>query len=251
MLELLLFLILGLIVGLMGALLGIGGGLVIVPAFLLYFNFTPQQTVGSSTVVVLFNAISGSAAYLVKHLVVVKAALFFGLATIPGAFLGSYVAEYFTGTGFRLCFGVFLLVLGCYMFYKTYAKGSQPLDAQMPEQYNLWLGMACSVVVGFFASALGIGGGIIHVPFMIYVLHFPVHRAIATSTCILAISSLAGVLSHAYLLHILWQPALCVGIGAVAGAQLGVRLAAKSQSQHLLRAVAALVIIMGIKFVSA
>ena len=116
---------------------------------------------------------------------------------------------------------------------------------------ELLLFLILGLIVGLMGALLGIGGGIIHVPFMIYVLHFPVHRAIATSTCILAISSLAGVLSHAYLLHILWQPALCVGICAVAGAQLGVRLAAKSQSQHLLRAVAALVIIMGIKFVSA
>ena len=101
-----------------------------------------------------------------------------------------------------------------------------------------------------FAGALlmGIGGGIVHVPFMVYVLNFPVHVAIATSTCILAVSSLAGLVSHAMLGHIVWTSGLAIGAGAFVGAQGGVALAQRLQSGILMKLASVLVLITGIKF---
>ena len=92
------------------------------------------------------------------------------------------------------------------------------------------------------------GGGIVHVPFMVYVLNFPVHVAIATSTCILAVSSLAGLVSHAMLGHIVWTSGLAIGAGAFVGAQGGVALAQRLQSGILMKLASVLVLITGIKF---
>lgn len=52
--------------------------------------------------------------------------------------------------------------------------------------------------VGFISSIFGIGGGIIHVPVMIYALAFPPHMATATSHFVLAVSSFMGVTSHIF-----------------------------------------------------
>ena len=60
-------------------------------------------------------------------------------------------------------------------------------------QYNRTLGIVASLGVGFLSSIFGIGGGVIHVPLMIYLLGFPVHVATATSHFVLACSSAFGV----------------------------------------------------------
>lgn len=58
------------------------------------------------------------------------------------------------------------------------------------------VGIGLSVAVGYLSNLLGIGGGVIHVPAMTYVLHFPVHIATATSQFTLAVMALAGTLVH-------------------------------------------------------
>ncbi|MDO4921870.1 MAG: sulfite exporter TauE/SafE family protein [Phascolarctobacterium sp.] len=250
--ELLSFLIVGVGVGLLGSLLGIGGGIVIVPLLVFYCGYEPQAAIGTSVLVVLLNAISGTLGYMRKRQVCLDAALKFALATVPGAFLGSYAAEYLQGRLFYFLFGFFFIFVAYNMFTKANknkkAATQDNAATQAPENYNWQLGVACSVGVGFLASILGIGGGIIHVPFMAYVLKFPVHVAIATSTCILAVSSLAGVISHGFLGHIMWLVGLCIGAGAFIGAQIGVQIAQRLQASYLLKFSSVLVFLTGLKF---
>ena len=174
--ELLSFLILGIFVGILGSLLGIGGGVVIVPLLVFYWGYEPQVAIGTSVLVVLLNSISGTLGYMRKKQVCVDAAIKFAIATVPGAFLGSYAAEFLQGRLFYAVFGLFFLGVAYNMFTKATKKdGTSGANAKVPEHYNWQLGVLCSVFVGFLASILGIGGGIVHVPFMAYILQFPVH----------------------------------------------------------------------------
>ena len=242
------FLALGILVGLLGALLGIGGGMVIVPLLVFAWNYEPQLAIGTSVLVVLLNAVSGTWGYIRQKKVCVDAALKFAVATVPGAFLGSYAAEYLQGRLFYLVFGAFFVLAAINMYRKANNEAAGKTAGEVPAVYNWKLGVLCSVGVGFLASILGIGGGIVHVPFMVYVLNFPVHVAIATSTCILAVSSLAGLVSHAMLGHIVWTSGLAIGAGAFVGAQGDVALAQRLQSGILMKLASVLVLITGIKF---
>ncbi len=242
------FLALGILVGLLGALLGIGGGMVIVPLLVFAWHYEPQLAIGTSVLVVLLNAVSGTWGYVRQKKVCVDAALKFAVATVPGAFLGSYAAEYLQGRLFYLVFGAFFVLAAVNMYRKANKEAAGKTAGEVPEVYNWKLGVLCSVGVGFLASILGIGGGIVHVPFMVYVLNFPVHVAIATSTCILAVSSLAGLVSHAMLGHIVWTSGLAIGAGAFVGAKGGVALAQRLQSGILMKLASVLVLITGIKF---
>lgn len=242
------FLALGILVGLLGALLGIGGGMVIVPLLVFAWDYEPQLAIGTSVLVVLMNAVSGTWGYVRQKKACVDAALKFAVATVPGAFLGSYAAEYLQGSLFYLVFGAFFVLAAVNMYRKANKEAAGKTAGEVPEVYNWKLGVLCSVGVGFLASILGIGGGIVHVPFMVYVLNFPVHVAIATSTCILAVSSLAGLVSHAMLGHIVWTSGLAIGGGAFVGAQGGVALAQRLQSGILMKLASVLVLITGIKF---
>lgn len=251
MISMLAYLVLGFAIGTFGTLVGIGGGVILIPIFLLIFNWAPQQAIGTSLAVVFLNALSGSIAYIKQKKVYYDAAIRFSLATLPGAIMGSYLAKYFTGSGFRITFGILLMVMALLMYFRPSKKGEQEEFNKDTFTYNRTFGVVLSAFVGFLSSILGIGGGIIHVPAMIFLLSFPTHIATATSHFVLAISSFFGVASHFFLGNILMIPALFIGGGAVAGAQFGAFLSVKAKSKLILTLLSIALFALGIRLIFA
>lgn len=251
--EILFFLILGLGVGCFGTLVGIGGGLILIPVFSIFLSpsvFTnAAQIVGTSIFVVCTNALSGTLAYISQKRVYFPAAVPFALATLPGAFLGSYIADKFNNQSLNLYFGLFLLCIAMLMLWNCTHRPKKEIPFGNDFHFNRPLGIFCSFIVGFLSSIFGIGGGVIHVPLMIYILGFPVHLATATSHFVLAASSLMGVCSHAMLHHILWLPAICIGIGAGIGAQIGARISKHTKSRYILYALSGALFLLGIRLI--
>ena len=178
----------------------------------------------------------GTYAYLKQGRVFFKAAIPFALATVPGAFIGGYISAYFSGPGFSITFGITFITLRLSVSFKSSSKRANAMadqfDASMLTQRQMVLGVSLSFLVGF-ASILGIGGGVIHVPLMIFILGFPAHyRGGVLTTFVLMVSSSIGVVSHALLNHIVWTPALCIGLGAIVGAQIGAKISQKSGPQN-------------------
>ena len=225
---------LGFAVGAFGTLVGIGGGIILIPVFLLIMNYSQQHTIGTSLAVVFFNSLSGTLAYFRQRKIYFDAGIRFSLATIPGALAGSFLAGYFTDKTFGITFGILLLVIAVSILIRSRKKQTEPQTFDPKEfVYNKPLGIILSFFVGFLSSILGIGGGVIHVPLLIFALGFPTHIATATSHFVLAISSFTGVASHLYLGNILPEPALAIGFGAVLGAQFGARLSLKLNSRPI------------------
>nr|WP_231036417.1 sulfite exporter TauE/SafE family protein [Pectinatus sottacetonis] len=255
--------IIGIGVGAFGTLVGIGGGLIMIPLFVLvmtgpkneapgFFNtfHTVYQAIGTSLFGVFLNTLSGTIAYIRQKRVYFDAAVPFAIATLPGAFIGSYVDEYFTGRSFDFVFGVVLVILSLIMYWKSSTKRAtansfDPKSFKYPKR----LGIFISVFVGFLSSVLGIGGGIIHVPLMIYILSFPPHVATATSHFVLAVSSFTGCISHYMLGHILWKPALGIGLGAVVGAQIGAKISSKTRPHMIVVLLSLAMCVLGIKLI--
>ena len=241
--------ILGVSVGTFGTLVGVGGGIILIPIFTLVFQWTPQNAVGTSLFVVFLNAISGSIAYIKQKKVYYDAAIRFSIATIPGAIIGSYLAEYFTGTSFRISFGAMLIIVSAIMFFRTKQQENKSTFGKEGFTYNRTLGVLLSTLVGFLSSILGIGGGVIHVPAMVYLLGFPTHIATATSQFVLGISSFFGVISHYIIGNILMTPALTIGIGAIVGAQIGAGLSLKVKSKAILSILSLALFLLGLRLV--
>ena len=189
-LDILLFLLLGLFVGTFGTLVGIGGGLICVPIFIFFLSdggiypyfHTAAQITGTSLVIVCANALSGTFAYIRQKRVYFAAAVPFALATLPGAFLGSYIVDDFTGPMLYISYGSFLLLMALMMYWNAMNKKHADVHT-LPANFtfNRSLGVGASAGVGFISSIFGIGGGVIHVPLMVYLLGFPVHVATASS----------------------------------------------------------------------
>ena len=175
------------------------------------------------------------------------AAIRFSLATVPGAVIGSYLAEYFTSASFKISFGALLIIVSLLMLFRTKKQESKSKFGEEGYTYNRTLGVLISTLVGFLSSVLGIGGGVIHVPAMVYILGFPTHIATATSHFVLAISTLFGVVTHYFLGNILVKPALTIGIGAVVGAQIGAHLSLKVKSKSIMVLLSITLFLLGLR----
>ena len=257
--ELALLAVMGFFAGTFGTMIGIGGGIIFVPVFLLFFHFTPQQAVGTSLCAVFFNALSGSISYLRQRRVDIKAGWKFALATLPGAWFGAWLSQFFTSRILELTFAILLIALAVFIFLQV-----EPRQKDKSEEKNRrslvdfrggvfryspkeGIGIVISFLIGIISSLLGIGGGIIHVPALIFLLGFPVHIATATSHFVLAISTFFGSVSHFYLGNILVVPAIIVAALAIPGAQLGGALSRRAKNKLITRLLAAALLLAGLR----
>jgi uncharacterized membrane protein YfcA len=221
---------------------------------MMYPNFSAEQITAISMLCVACNASSGSIAYLYRRQVHLKTALLFTLASVPGAWLGSSFTRRIDRGSFELFFAIVLLSLGLFIFFrKPKERGSHVSESWNPTRRDTILGFVISLGVGFLASSLGIGGGIVHVPLLAHALHMPVHLAAGTSHFILAITALVATAEH--LLHgdiaatTTFVPYLAVGI--LGGAQLGAFLSKRVPSAIIMKALALAILLVGVRIVWA
>lgn len=242
--------IVGLGVGSFGTLIGVGGGFILVPVFLLIFDYTPQFAVGTSLAVVFLNAFSGTIAYVRQNKIYYDAAIRFSLATLPGAVIGSYFARYFISYIFYISFGLLLISIAGLLYWLLKEEDESVCRADVfLAQYNRFLGIVLSVLVGFLSSVFGIGGGIIHVPAMIALLGFSTQVATATSHFVLAVSTFFGVASHYFWGNILIGPTIVVGSGAAIGAQIGAYIAPKTKARSITLLLCMALLFLGLRMI--
>jgi uncharacterized membrane protein YfcA len=237
---------LGFAVATYGSLVGAGGGFLLVPLFLLLYHLPHEQAVGTSLAIVTANALSGTIGYVRDRKIDYRAGLVFALCTFPGAVLGAYSTAQVSGPTFQKVFGLLLALISIYLMLRGARKDAVPFRGKTgwgwitrdSYQYYEPAGAAFSVVVGAISSWLGIGGGIIHVPFMTEGLRIPVHRAVATSHFVLGFTALVGTIFHFSQGHVHLATAIPAAAGAVLGAQLGVWLARRVKGKAIVRALA-------------
>lgn len=263
-------LIVGLLIGTLGTIIGAGGGFLLVPLLILTCpDLKPEIITAISIAIVASNAISGTIAYARAKRIDYKAGILFALFTIPGSILGVYITKYIPPHTFNIVFGIILISLSLFLFFKKNAAASIGGEANtwgltyqvlidrertiFEYAYSKYIGILVSILVGFLSPLLGIGGGIIHVPAMVHWLHFPVYVATATSHFILAIMSTVSVVVHALqgnyddpaVLHmILW-----LATGAIIGAQAGAFLSHKIKTTVIIKSLAVCLALVGVRLV--
>ncbi|WP_322795412.1 sulfite exporter TauE/SafE family protein [Tepidiforma sp.] len=259
--------LLGFAVGAFGTLVGAGGGFILVPILLLlYPDKDPETITAISLFVVAANAASGSIAYGLQKRIDYRSGWWFVAGTFPGAIAGAIVVGFMPRRLFDAIFALLLGAVGLYLLLRPQVQGIvEPVRGRgvvrrqvrdihgntFVYSYHLWKGLLISTAVGFVSSLLGIGGGIIHVPIMATVLHFPVHIAAATSHFVLAFMAAEGTAVHFAQGVIGWDRSLLQAVllsaGAIPGAQVGARLAHRLQGGVILRALAGALVLVAIR----
>lgn len=256
------FILLGLAVGTYGTLIGAGGGFVLMPVLLLLYPDDSSALLTSiSLAVVFFNAASGSQAYARMGRIDYRSGLAFAAAAVPGAVLGAMLTNLMPRRLFDGVFGVMLAAGAIFLLFQPKAPARDPgVDDRLTRRrlvdqggavyeyaFRLRTGVVLSLFVGFMSSFLGIGGGIIHVPALVYLLNFPVHVATATSHFILAIMALAGTMVHVgsgVFVHGLHRT-VYLAIGVLAGAQIGAHLSDTIKGRGIILSLAVALVFAG------
>jgi uncharacterized membrane protein YfcA len=90
---------------------------------------------------------------------------------------------------------------------------------------SLWILVAAGILIGIFSGILGVGGGFISLPFLIYVIGMPAIVAVGTSLIIVFFTSSYGAFTYAITDHVDWTIAFVILIGSFLGIHLGVAAA--------------------------
>ena len=248
-----LFFVLGLFTGVIGTLIGIGGGFVLTPVFMVMFpEMSPSHLTALSLMAVAANSTSGSLGYAYRQQVHWPSVLYFALAGIPGVFLGVFLLQFVERSKFEVAFSIFLIAMSVFVLWRSFRKktGHAHADEFWTTKKKIF-GSVISLFVGVISSLFGIGGGVVHVPLLSEVLRYPIHLAAGTSHAILSITSIVAVTLHFVrgdLVNVegfmLW-----LIIGLLIGAQGGAMLSKKVASQWILRGLGLVLISMAIRFI--
>lgn len=229
----------GFAAGTLGSMLGVGGGIIMVPA-LTALNMPPTQVSSTSLVAVTSTSISSTIEYSRQRRIDYRLSLELGACAIPGAVLGAILSDYIPEDTFKMYFGILLIFTGLYILYKNIILTQPSVRKRSVTLRSIvFIAAFCS---GVISSLFGVGGGIIFVPAMVLVLGLTMHRAAATSQLTLLMTSLSGVFTHSILGHPQYLQALALSAGAFIGAQLGARIS-KMTKEGLLQKLLAIMLI--------
>lgn len=261
MLEILLYALVGTFAGLAAGLLGVGGGIVNVPALDLIFlrrgieeNLAFHLALGTSLAIIIVTSGSAVVGHYRKKMVDIGFGLRVGVAGIAGAVLGSVLASLLTADALKPAFGLLLVA--------TAAKLLIDKTVAVPPQRRGWIpaiciGLAAGLASGFF----GIGGGIAGVPLLILVAGMSPPAAVATSSLVVCVLSLFGAATYAvtghaataHLAHTIGYVHLIALIFvaplSILTARLGVSLAHAINPLWLKRLFAVMLLVVGGRFV--
>jgi len=249
---------LGFIAGGYGTLIGAGGGFSLTPTLLsIYPGEAPETLTAISLSEVFFNSSSGTLAYLRSGRIDFKSGAIFALATMPGAVAGALATAEVSCARFNLMFGILLIAVATFLTVNPSKKRAQAM-AQVggdgrtrPNLARLLIGAAVSTIFGFISSFLGIGGGFLYVPALIYLLNFPVHVATVTSLFVLTLTFLTGSVTHfaAGLFDHGIRQAIWLSIGAIIGAQIAARLSRRIHGDWIIRSLAVVLAVVELRWV--
>lgn len=194
----------GLLVGFAAGLIGIGGGVLIVP-FLYFFYAHPEWTGfglpdalavavahGTSLFVIVPTAAKGTFNYSKAGLIEWSVALPIATAALVGGTAGAMLAVRLPGNALKFGFGIFLMLSATQLVLRRGSSDGRPINK------NILATIITGLLVGLLSGMMGVGGGVIALPLLMYLLHVDVRRAASTSLAIVGFAATAGALTYAF-----------------------------------------------------
>jgi uncharacterized membrane protein YfcA len=240
----------GIAVGFLSGMFGVGGGFLMTP-LLIFYNIPPAVAVATGTNQIVASSISGTLAHLRRGTIDIKLGIVLLIGGIVGSGLGVAIFTWLRNIGqldliISILYVVFLGSIGSMMVTESISarrrvKAGGKSDVRKPGQHNwihglpfkmrfrkskLYLSAIPVLVIGFgigvLVSVMGVGGGFIMVPALIYLLHVPTNVVIGTSLFqIIFVTAFTTVLQSATNQTVDIILALVLMVGGVIGAQFG------------------------------
>ena len=274
--NILLIIFIGMLVGGLSGLFGVGGGFLMTP-LLIFLGIPPAVAVGTEAPHVLASSISGAIAHWRRRNVDIKMGFILLLGGIAGSTVGVNIFKILIGFGqidliIQLLFIFFLGLVGFSMLFEsartTIKKYRTTSTIRTKVHQHSWLHglpfkmrfhrsklyistippILIGFVVGVLSAMMGVGGGFIMIPAMVYILGMSTNVVVGTSLFQIIFVTANSTFFQSYLNQTvdIVLAALMI-LGGVIGAQIGARLGTKFRAEYLRGALAFIVLMVCLK----
>ncbi len=228
MVTVILMILTGLLAGILSAVLGIGGGIVMLPATQIILKFSPTTAVATTLLAVALTSCSGALGHYRQGRVKVKNALLIGGGGIIGVLVGSYIFKEHLAENtdyIQILLAFMFLFMAYKMVRELYADlKSQEIKANQARlAAPLWF-VALGIFTGILTGMLGIGGGFIMVPVIIWLFGAQPLEAVGTTLLAMLPIAFIGALIKLGQGFVNINAGLIIGLGSILGAQIGVKV---------------------------
>ena len=239
--------------GIVGSLMGLGGGIIVVPALSLLFQIDIRYAIGASIVSVIATSSGAAASYVREHMTNLRVAMLLEIGTTTGALTGAFVAGLINPRLLYVIFGVMMGYSAVMMFRGRHqVEGSEVPPDLWADKFRLHgayfdqatgetvsyrvthtkLGLFLMFIAGMVSGLLGIGSGALKVPAMDLAMRLPIKVSTATSNFMIGVTAAASAgvyFARGDIDPFVAAPvAAGVLLGATGGARLLPRLRARS-----------------------
>ncbi len=250
--------LLGAFIGILTGLFGVGGGFLLTPCLKIFFGIPYPIAVGSGLAQIFLAGAYSTWKHAKNGHIDLRMGLILGGGALVGTDIGVELLK-MLGTGGTVHLnaraftvsdlvmtGLFLVLMTATTIYIAYetsrCNGDEEASAiaqnlqgcRVPprlafpkskiDSLSLWFPLIISFLVGILTGMLGVGGGFINFPLLVYVIGVPTYVAVGTSAFQILFSSGYGALRHALQGHVEWLLVLLLLVGSLAGVRFGVYL---------------------------
>jgi hypothetical protein len=219
---------------------GLGGGLVFAPLFIL-LGYPLTTAIPASLFLNGIAALSAAITYFRKRMVDLKTALPLLLSSTLSAPLGAMLTGVIDRRVFAAIMALVILVAALRMLFsgKVAAQATE-----LSDRARIVGGGAIGLTTGLMGGLLGIGGGVFIVPLLIYVLKMPTKAAAATSIFIVMFPSFSGFVAHVSLAPPDWKFIALAAVFSFVGGQLGAHLMSEKLKGRAVRRIFGVVLLL-------
>lgn len=252
--------------GLLGSLVGVGGGIIVVPALSLLMGVDIRNAIAASIISVIATSCGAGSSYVRERIANLRVAMLLEVATVSGALCGASLALVI---GSRWLF----LLFGAVLAYTAWSMSRRPGPPAAPAA-DRWadalalhgsyfdpalgrevayrvrrtrLGLAVGYLAGVVSGLLGIGGGVLKVPAMNLAMGIPLKVCTATSNVMIGITAATSALVYFMRGEVHPFIAAPVAVGVLLGAKLGARLLGRLRSGVIRGAFVAVLVVTAIQ----
>ena len=231
-------------VGILSGLLGVGGGMIVIPLLRLGFGVEGLVAAGTSLFSIFFTSVSGTVGRMRTKTVNLKVGALVGIGGVIFSPIGSWLSEIAGGTAAMVAAAAVIAYTGIVMIRKGLVLPGKRVS-QTPAIFsgeakpepvftsvhdlelsvrNVVLFLAVGAVAGFASGFIGVGGGFIIVPLLMWLFNLSLKDASGTSLVALCLLAIPGFITHGFFGHVDWIKGIALAAGSIPGAQLGASL---------------------------
>lgn len=235
-----LLLIIGLCIGTMSSFYGVGGGWIITPA-LNILGLPMPYAIGSSLLIIIITSIVGTIHHRKLKNVSFPVGIIIGVTSLGGILIGKRLIMFLETVGaadiyVRILYMFFLSITGGYMLFQSRRKGQSlnmkmivgfppflivPYDETEDTPVSIPFLFFTGIGVGFLSSTMGVGGGFVLLPILIYLFKFPVTLSVGTSLFTIMITGAQGATVFVLAKRVDWMSVLFMTVTTIVGTFIG------------------------------